>query len=244
MQRLVVAQAQFVGTDRVTLTLRQRHYLLSVLRLRAGDRLIVLNGVGQGWVARLTAAETEEAVELVLLERHDFQTELPLAVNLVAALPKNGFDEVVRCCTELGVTKITPVMSARTVLKPSVNKLKRWQKIATEAAEQSERAIVPQIVEPQDFQVMLGGLVPENSFLCAARKQSSHLLTALPKLPATATEITVLIGPEGGWSDQEIKQAIAAKIIPVSLGRSILRAVTASITAVSFVNAYLNNDHL
>ncbi len=231
MQRLVVSEAQFADVSRVNLTAEQRHYLLSVLRLRAGDRLIVLNGLGPAWVGELT--ETEE---IQLIESQHLQTECPIPVKLVAALPKNGFDEVVRCCTELGVTQIYPVISERTILKPSENKLKRWRKIATEAAEQSERAIVPKIETPQPFLTLLETLSPEQTYLCGAREKSLHLLDALPKtLPP---EITVLIGPEGGWTETEIQKAIAKNIPVVSLGSSILRAVTASITAIALVNSY------
>lgn len=234
MQRLVVSEAQFIGDSRIYLTAEQRHYLLSVLRLRAGDRLIILNGKGAGWLAQLI-----DDHEAALLESISFKTELSVPVTLVAALPKNGFDEVVRCCTELGVTNILPVISERTVLKPSDNKLKRWRKISAEAAEQSERAIVPTIFDPRSFQKILSNLSAGNHYICGAREQCSPLLAALPEgLPS---EITVWVGPEGGWTKGEIKQAIAAKIQPVSLGKSILRAVTASIAAMSLVNGYLNS---
>lgn len=231
MQRLVISEEQFFDTSTVYLTPEQRHYLLSVLRLQPGDRLVVLNGVGQAWLGSLSVAN-----QVQLLEAYDLQTECPIPVKLVAALPKNGFDEVVRCCTELGVTHIYPVISERTILKPSENKLQRWRKIATEAAEQSERAIVPKIEAPQAFLKLLETLASESTYLCGAREKSLHLLEALPQtLPA---EITILIGPEGGWTETEIQQAIAKNIPVVSLGNSILRAVTASITAIALVNSY------
>ncbi|MEB3226663.1 MAG: 16S rRNA (uracil(1498)-N(3))-methyltransferase [Synechococcus sp.] len=231
MQRLVISEEQFFDTSTVYLTPEQRHYLLSVLRLQPGDRLVVLNGVGQAWLGSLSVAN-----QVQLLEAYDLQTECPIPVKLVAALPKNGFDEVVRCCTELGVTHIYPVISERTILKPSENKLQRWRKIATEAAEQSERAIVPKIEAPQAFLKLLETLASESTYLCGAREKSLHLLEALPQtLPA---EITILIGPEGGWTETEIQQAIAKNIPVVSLGNSILRAVTASITVIALVNSY------
>jgi 16S rRNA (uracil1498-N3)-methyltransferase len=204
-----------------------------VLRLQAGDRLILLNGEGQGWLAQLVGAN-----EADLIEPYDLKAEFPIPVTLVAALPKNGFDEVVRCCTELGVTNIVPVISDRTILKPSDNKLRRWRKISAEAAEQSERAIVPTIFDPRSFQKVLSQLESGNHYICGAREMCSPLLMALPQ--ALPSGITVWVGPEGGWTKGEIKQAIAAKIQPISLGNSILRAVTASIAAMSLVNGYLN----
>ncbi|WP_024545106.1 16S rRNA (uracil(1498)-N(3))-methyltransferase [Picosynechococcus sp. NKBG15041c] len=231
MQRLVISEVQFLDASRVHLTAEQRHYLLSVLRMRPGDRLIVLNGLGQAWVGTLA-----DESEIALQEPYALQTECPMPIKLVAALPKNGFDEVVRCVTELGVTHIYPVISERTVLKPSDNKLQRWRKIATEAAEQSERLVVPTIETPQPFLKLLHQLPPDHTYLCGAREKSLHLLDALPdNIPP---EITLLIGPEGGWAEAEIQQAIAQNIPVVSLGKSILRAVTASITAIALVNGY------
>ncbi|AFY36753.1 Ribosomal RNA small subunit methyltransferase E [[Leptolyngbya] sp. PCC 7376] len=240
MQRLVITPEQFGDASIVNLTNEQRHYLLSVLRLRPGDRLIVLDGCGKGWLAALTSEET-----LNLLEPYIFKTELSRPIHLVAALPKSGFDEVVRCCTELGVTRITPIISARTILKPSANKLKRWQKIATEAAEQSERAFVPKILTPLKFTDYLDSLEHPH-YLCAARAKSKHLLDVLVASPPSkhSSKLSFCIGPEGGWTDKEIEQAIAQGMETVSLGRSILRAVTAAITTISIANATLSTERL
>ncbi|OKH18074.1 16S rRNA (uracil(1498)-N(3))-methyltransferase [[Limnothrix rosea] IAM M-220] len=239
MQRLVVTPEQFDGDSLVYLTPEQRHYLLSVLRLRIGDRLITLNGSGKGWLTELVSEAT-----LGLLEPYQFKTELPCPVQLVAALPKNGFDEVVRCCTELGVMRITPIFSARTVLKPSANKLKRWQKIATEAAEQSERAFVPTIDAPVKFGDYLQQQGNSTHYLCAARAESPHLLGLLTTHALSNKshdDLAICVGPEGGWTEPEIEQAIAHGMTTASLGRSILRAVTASITAMSLANAALRH---
>ncbi len=233
MQRLVISPSQFEGDSCVYLTSDQRHYLLNVLRLQQDDRLIVLDGIGQGWIAALSGDNSVD-----LLEPYSFKTELPSSVHLVAALPKNGFDEVVRCCTELGVSSISPIISARTILKPSPNKLKRWQKIATEAAEQSERAFVTTLHEPRKFKDYLKQPLEHSHYLCAARDQTKHIWSAIANNP-DSTAISICIGPEGGWTEQEIEQAITHDMVAVTLGRSILRAVTASITAVSLVNAAL-----
>lgn len=248
MQRLVIASTQFLDgsgdASIVSLTMEQRHYLLSVLRLRAGDRLILLDGCGQGWLAALNGTDNP-VLTATLLEPYHCRGELSVSVNLVAALPKNGFDEVVRSCTELGVKRIIPVISERTVLKPSANKLVRWRKIAMEAAEQSERAIVPTIEEPLTFSSYLQTATPTAvtpHYLCGARATSVHLLQSLQTFPqgALPTEMTLLIGPEGGWTEVEISQAIAQHMTVVSLGTQILRAVTASVTALSLVNGYLS----
>jgi 16S rRNA (uracil1498-N3)-methyltransferase len=208
----------------------QRHYLRRVLRLQTGDRFIVLNGQGKVWLAQLgeTAA--------TLLQEVKESSELPLTISLLVAIPKgNGFEDIVRCTTELGVSRLIPVISDRTILKPSDAKVQRWRKIAAEAAEQSERQIVPQIFEPIAFAQALSevkSLTPHR-YLCATRRKDGHLLDQLPSpLPSA---VLIATGCEGGWTNQEIEAAIATGFEPVSLGHRILRAVTAPIAALSCV---------
>ena len=130
LQRLVITDAQ-IDQQQILLTIEQQHYLSRVLRLRSGDQFIAMNGQGQGWLASLVSDRAH------ILESIHAQSELPISVTLVLALPKgNGLDEVVRQTTELGVTCIAPVISERTLLNPSANKLERWRRIAQEAAEQ------------------------------------------------------------------------------------------------------------
>jgi 16S rRNA (uracil1498-N3)-methyltransferase len=163
------------------------------------------------------------------------ETELPVSITLIVALPKgNGFDEVLRCCTELGVTTIAPVLSDRTLLQPSPQKLERWRRIATEAAEQSERAFVPTILEPVAFSQSLS-FTNSHKYICEARGNFPHLKDCLPE--QRQGTIVIATGPEGGWTEQEIKSAIASGFQGVSLGRRILRAVTAPVVALSLVSA-------
>jgi 16S rRNA (uracil1498-N3)-methyltransferase len=98
------------------------HYLVRVLRLRDGDKFIAIDGTGRWW---LTVLQGESGQ---VLESLEIQTELPVSVTLLLALPKgSGFDDIVRVATELGVVKIVPVLSERTLLNPSPQKLERWR---------------------------------------------------------------------------------------------------------------------
>ncbi|MBW4662117.1 MAG: 16S rRNA (uracil(1498)-N(3))-methyltransferase [Drouetiella hepatica Uher 2000/2452] len=235
LQRLVVAPEQILA-QQITLTLPQQHYLGRVLRLRSGDRFIAINGFGQGWLAALTA----DVSTVEILEPIQAQTELPISVTLLMALPKNGMDDVVRQATELGVDRIVPILSDRTVLKPSPQKLDRWQRIAQEAAEQCERLIVPEIQSPQAWGEALQIWNAQHSicYLCAERGARSHLLTCLEvgsRESATASAITIATGCEGGWTEAEIEAAIAVGYQPVSLGARILRAVTAPLAALTLI---------
>jgi 16S rRNA (uracil1498-N3)-methyltransferase len=228
LQRIAIAPSQ-LQQGQISLTKEQQHYLARVLRLREGDRFIAMDGKGKWWLTQLVG-EQGQVLEPLLVE-----TELPVSITLIVALPKgNGFDEVVRCCTELGVTTIAPVLSDRTLLHPSPQKLERWRRIAAEAAEQSERAFVPTILEPVAFS---NSLSFENSqqYICVARGDFPHLKDCLPH--QRQGTIVIATGPEGGWTQQEIESAIAAGFKAVSLGRRILRAVTAPVVALSLVSA-------
>ena len=215
--------------ERVMLSAPQHHYLYRVVRLREGDRCILLNGQGQGWIAQLAGDQAQ------LLESLTLTNELPIPLTLLVALPKgSGFEEIIRAGTELGVSGFVPVISDRTLLKPSPQKLTRWQRIAQEAAEQCERAIVPTIAPPQPWPEVLTqaqGL----KLLATARGDRPSLLQSLN---CKTDHITLATGPEGGWTPGEVEGAIAAGFQPIDLGPRILRAVTAPIAAAAIIASW------
>ncbi|MEG5158933.1 16S rRNA (uracil(1498)-N(3))-methyltransferase [Microcoleus sp. AT3-A2] len=262
LQRLAITAAQICDRQ-IDLTREQQHYLNRVLRLQAGDRFIAMDGRGHWWLAVLEARET--GLFASITEEIAVNRELPVEVTLMAALPKgNGFDEVVRQATELGVASIVPVTSDRTLLKPSAQKVDRWRRIAAEAAEQSERQFVPTILEPVSFDVAAKDCGQKYRYICVARGKNRHLWDCLigsfdppqpplirgeqefdpPQPPLIRGEqeqeelaIVIAIGPEGGWTEGEVKRAIEWGFEAVSLGSRILRAVTAPIVALSLIGS-------
>jgi len=173
LQRLAITAPQICDRQ-IDLTREQQHYLNRVLRLQAGDRFIAMDGRGHWWLAVLEARET--GLFASIAEEIAVNMELPVEVTLMAALPKgNGFDEVVRQATELGVASIVPVTSDRTLLKPSAQKVDRWRRIAAEAAEQSERQIVPEILEPVSFEFAVKDCGQKYRYICVARGKNRHL---------------------------------------------------------------------
>ncbi len=232
LQRLIITANQRSG-QRIQLSQSQQHYLYRVLRLRAGDQFIAIDEAGQWWLSQLQA---EAAAEI--LEATPVETELSIAITLLMALPKTGMDDVVRQATEIGIQRIVPILSQRTVLKPSSQKLERWQRIAQEAAEQSERQFTPEILLPHSWPDALQTWNDQlaSCYLCQARGNHPHLLTCLLLAPLPAS-LAFAIGPEGGWTDSEIAQALEAGYQPVSLGARILRAVTAPLVALSLLAA-------
>jgi 16S rRNA (uracil1498-N3)-methyltransferase len=251
LQRLVVASHQF-DNQRLSLTIEQQHYLCRVLRLRDGDRFIAMDGQGHSWLAKLLTEAPSTQHQAEILEAISVKTELMVAITLVMALPKgNGLDDIVRQATELGVACVAPVISDRTLLNPSAQKVERWRRLAQEAAEQSERQIVPTILDPVPFVESLQ-IVSDSSntqalcFICVTRQNAPHLMNRLISHEAAtdgspAPSIMLTIGPEGGWTDAEVEQAIAVGYQPVSLGPRILRTVTAPLVALSLISAFFES---
>ncbi|MEO6860344.1 MAG: 16S rRNA (uracil(1498)-N(3))-methyltransferase [Microcoleus sp.] len=251
LQRLAVNADQICDRT-INLTPEQQHYLHRVLRLNQGDNFIAMDGRGHWWSAILEVRET--GLFASITEEIAVNRELPVEVTLIAALPKgNAFDEVVRQATELGVASLVPVTSDRTLLKPSAQKVDRWRRIAAEAAEQSERQIVPAVYEPVSFDLAVKDCSQKHRFICVARGENRHLWDCLsglepPQPPLLRGEpeveqkrgelsIAIAVGPEGGWTDGEVERAIEFGFEPVALGSRILRAVTAPIVALSLVGA-------
>jgi 16S rRNA (uracil1498-N3)-methyltransferase len=229
LQRLTISPDQ-IAAQEILLNAPQRHYLCNVLRLGQGDRFIAIDGQGNGWLASL------DAQSATLLEPVIAKTELPISVTLLIALPKNGMDDIVRQATELGVERIQPIISDRTILKPSAQKVDRWQRIAQEAAEQCERQVIPPVLPPLSWSAALQTESADTCYLCEARGNHPHLLSQLQSAPLPSS-IAIAIGTEGGWTEREIAAAITAGYQTVSLGDRILRAVTAPLVALSLIAA-------
>jgi 16S rRNA (uracil1498-N3)-methyltransferase len=236
LQRLMIAAHQ-CRQNLITLTLEQQHYLSRVLRLQTGDRFIALCDPNW-WLAELQAGQIATLIELLTVE-----AELVQPITLCAALMKGqGFDEVVRATTELGITSLVPLLSDRTIMNPSDQKLERWRRIATEAAEQSCRQRVPDIQPVIPFkEALIHYSIHEeqNRLICVTDQNAPNLIRTLEKLPKLG--MLIMVGPEGGWTPTEQDLAIAQGFIPISLGHRILRAVTASIAVISVLSTYLES---
>ncbi len=240
LQRLAIAPEQINQTS-IVLNSEQQHYLRRVLRMQEGDRFIAINGRGQWWLAELQGSPSQAE----LLESLTVQTELPVPVTLMVSPAKGrGFDEVVRYGTELGITCLVPLISERTLTNPSLQKLERWRRIAKEATEQCQRQVIPEILAPMSFCQALQfcqspALAAQTHYICVTEPSAPHLWQCLKSLPPTG--ICIMTGPEGGWSLAEQDQAIKAGLQPVSLGRRVLRAVTAPLSALSMISAHLES---
>jgi 16S rRNA (uracil1498-N3)-methyltransferase len=256
LQRVVLQPQQcmqpLVASDKIELATAQQHYLAHVLRLKPGAEFIALNGQGQWWRAELLA----DLHSAVIVEEIIANTELPIPVTLAIAMPKgNGMESIIRTCTELGVSRIVPLWSDRTVVRPGTSmgaqKLERWQRIAQESSEQSLRTYVPEIIEPQAFSdwVRSDGDRQnyQHRFIGTTQGDRPHLLASMLEIWAeisgmnlSAGNILVATGAEGGWTKAEEEMALAQCFQPVSLGERVLAATTAPVVALSIVSAVIS----
>ncbi|HIK25357.1 MAG: 16S rRNA (uracil(1498)-N(3))-methyltransferase [Thermosynechococcus sp. Uc] len=227
-QRLIVKAEQILEQG-VTLTAEQWHYLYHVLRLKPGDELWILDGQGQRWLGEIQANTVK------LLHPDCRETELATEIILCLALLKAAnFEQVLQQATELGVKHILPIQTARSLLQPSPHKYQRWQRILQEAAEQSERLYVPTLSAPLSVAEMVQ-LTPRGYI--ASLTASQLLWDYLPQMDFSQP-IYLAIGPEGGWTDSELEQVLAAGWQAFSLGQRTLRAVTAAIASLTLVSHY------
>ena len=212
----------------VTLTADEARHLRDVLRLKPGDEVYVFDGLGHEFRSTVSKLSRDEVELRIDAEVDPAKPESQLQLNLgVALLKGEKFDLVVQKATELGVTKITPLITRYADIhlrdaSDATKRVTRWQRIALEAAKQSGRAFVPEISLPVAFE----NLEIEGAAVMFSERGGE----GLESLPAT-TSITALIGSEGGWADEEIETARARGFHVVTLGGRILRAETAAIAA-------------
>lgn len=224
---------RFIGDfdlDAERLTLRDldvAHQITRVLRLSVGERIILGDGAGYEAEGEIVSVGKDEVL-IALGEKRANENEPLRRVTLyLAVLKRENFEQAAEKATEAGVAKIVPVLSGRTV-KTGLN-TERVRKIVKEAAEQSGRGIVPQISEPMTFSDALQTAAGNDSNFFFHTENS----TAFEKESETISKkkTGIFIGPEGGWSEDEVSQAKDAGFALASLGRLTLRAETAAIIA-------------
>lgn len=214
-----------------------------VLRLKPGDEVFVFDGEGSEYLCRIESLRREAAALSIVEEVGPASPESPLDLRLALALLKGEkFDLAVQKATELGVTCITPVMTKLSDIRlrderDAEKRTARWRRIALEAAKQSGRARLPLIEEPLPFDSLLESVRPAPDawrMLFAERGGQSLAQSFEPSSPRPQS-LTALVGPEGGWTDEEIQAARATGWQIVTLGGRILRAETAAIAVIALL---------
>jgi 16S rRNA (uracil1498-N3)-methyltransferase len=217
----------------------EARHLTRVLRVEAGQRFEITDQQSV-WLAEIVEARGEHVVFRVVEPLESAET--PVRVTLYAALIKfDRFEWLVEKATELGIEAIQPLEAVRTergLYDASRKRSERWQRIAREAGQQSRRLRAPAILPAVRWQAALAGRGSLRYLL--DESTAPPLLRILPESRMPRAEVSLLTGPEGGWTEAERQAAVAAGWQPASLGPQILRAETAAIAAIAIViNAWL-----
>ncbi|GAB4279353.1 MAG: 16S rRNA (uracil(1498)-N(3))-methyltransferase [Candidatus Promineifilaceae bacterium] len=212
------------------------HQLRHVLRVQPGEQVVVLDDRGWEYVVQLTQLEKRAGQGVVTaVSRNENEPSLQLTL-FMSLLKRDNFEWVLQKGTELGVSCFVPVVTSRTVVTAvSPNKFARWQRIVQEAAEQCRRGRIPTIAPVTRW---------DDALALAAQNDGRFIpwelaegATIAKNMPPNAASAALFIGPEGGFTEDEVAQAQAAGVGPVTLGARILRAETAALTAVTLVMA-------
>jgi 16S rRNA (uracil1498-N3)-methyltransferase len=226
--------------DRVTLPEAEAHHVRQVLRLAAGTEVLVFDGHGGQWRARVRTLDRQQVV-VDLLEPFAAAPEPPVRVTLAVGLLKGDqMSTVVRDATALGVDRIVPCVSSHVALPTAARRtiaIERLARIAASSATQCGRAVVPVVGSVQRFEDLIGDPTTGLRIMCAEPAWGATE-SSLPDRAVRPDVATVFIGPEGGWSNAEVVAARQAGAVFLSLGPRTLRAEIAPTVGLSLLWAH------
>ncbi|MDF0675235.1 MAG: 16S rRNA (uracil(1498)-N(3))-methyltransferase [Nitrospira sp.] len=218
-------------------------HLRDSLRIRVGEIVLFGDGVSHHYRTEITAVTKQRLTGRII---ETITQPAPMAPFLMlgqALLKGEKMDWVIQKATELGMDELVPMESRQSVVQLKADRvghqLARWQRIALEAAQQSEQWRVPTIAPTRSLAALLTSRATGTITLMLVERREGKTLQTV-ELPQNVTgSVLVLIGPEGGWSKEEVQLAEQANVVPITLGRQILRAETAAIAAISILQSRL-----
>ena len=224
-----------VGTD-IDLDEGAARHLTSVLRMTVGQELILFNGQGGEYCAQLTQAKKGRA-SVSISAFIDSHRESPLHLHLAIGISRGErMDWIVQKATELGISAITPLFTSRCEVKLSGERLQKrlthWQQVAISACEQSQRNTIPAINRALTLDDWLHCCQSDLKLVLHHRTEQR-----LAEMTYSSNNIALLIGPEGGLSDQDIERALKSKYQPLAIGPRVLRTETAPLAAISIIQS-------
>lgn len=235
------AEDDRIMDDHISIIGSDVNHIKNVLRLKQGDEIVICNGQGKDYYCIINRVSDGQIIADIN-NVTDTAAELKSRIVLFQGLPKKDkFELIVQKAVELGAAEIVPVMTSRVVVKledkkKEEKKLQRWQAIALEAAKQSGRGIIPTVSPVLSFSDAIKALGRMELALIPYEKATDIKYTReiLSRISSFST-IGVLIGPEGGFDEEEINLAIQHNIEPITLGRRILRTETAGLAILSMM---------
>jgi len=244
LTRLIISHERIenIKNKNLELSKEEAHYLNKVMRIKNGKEIFIANGEGSLWKA---IKVKNDCLEIIQLKKpYLFQEKEIFLLGIAVVIPKSGFEDILKMCTEIGIDFIQPLFSERQVNKNFSRKLLRWNSIIKEAVEQSERLWKPSILNGVDIIEWLKSRNnQERVSISITREETIYDLNQwLRKQQAFGNKkggiFWNVIGPEGGWSSKEIDFFNKNNVTFVKLSDTILRTSTASIYASSILNQW------
>jgi 16S rRNA (uracil1498-N3)-methyltransferase len=232
--------------DEILLEESASRYLVKVLRFTEGSRFSGFDPQGNRYELRLAKADPSGAAAQVVERREREPRESRLSLTLAQSLPKSSkMDLILRQATEAGAHRFIPLLTQRSVSRPDLSRYghkdERWRKILVESCRQCGRNDLPVLERFTDWEHLLGRFGEFDTVLLPYEKEAPSLKTVL-EAKSAARSILILVGPEGGWSREELEQAGARGAAPVHLPTPILRTETAGIVALSMIQFFYGSE--
>ncbi len=225
-----------ISEDTIRISKSERHHLLNVLRLRADDQVEVFDGVGNRYVASLCDTRTSPLQAKILQQQ--FHPHTPPYITLFQGLPK--FDKmnlIVQKTTEIGVSEIAPMICQRSIPQSLVQEKRiiRWQRIANEAAKQCKRPHFAHVLAPQGLKGGLPRIDHLDLSILLWEGEKRNGLKEILRNHGDAKSVGLFVGPEGGFTNEEVDLALQNGCLPATFGDNTLRTETAAIVGVASV---------
>lgn len=236
-----------IGEDTVFITGEDVNHIVHVLRMKKGEQVLVSTSNDREYLCEITALE-EEAVQLKLLDVYGSNRELPIEVTLYQALPKGDkMETVIQKMVELGAVRIVPVVTKRCVVqldqKKAAKKVARWNAISEAAAKQSKRNKIPEVMMPMSFaEALLDAKKLEAALIPYENAEGMEQARCMVDEAVKKRSLGIFIGPEGGFTEQEIEKSQQNGVKPISLGHRILRTETAGMMLMSVIMFATDQD--
>lgn len=230
--RLIINYAEVSPGEIIELSREDKRYLSNVLRCARGENILILDGKGKSFRAKIIDRNHIE----ILGENEQLREDKFKLILCQALLKGEKMDFIIQKSTEIGVTKIIPFISERCIIKKT-NKIERWRRIIKEASEQSGRLNTPDIDSIKNFDELLASI---NNGILFWENAKLSLVDVFFEL-SLSEPIFLIVGPEGGFSSDEVSRALKKELKIASLGKRILRSDTAAIISLSLVSFLCEN---
>ena len=219
------------------------NHIANVLRMKTGEQIEILDGCGHKYSGEIAEFKKNEII-VDLLGNFEVDSELPVKIVLFQGFPKSDkMEQIIQKCVELGVHEIVPVMTSRTIVKldekKSDKKIERFNAISLSAAKQSGRGIIPEVTNVMSFREALEYAKKLDKLIIPYEDAEEMSRTRDVFNSIKDGSIGVFIGPEGGFSEEEVLAARDIRAVPVTLGKRILRTETAGMAVIAMLGYVL-----